>query len=355
MSLRPSDYRTLLWVALAAATVTVQFARPDLVVYLCWLSCYFALCCGVIAHNHNHCPTFRSKRLNRAFGNVLSIFYGYPTFAWIPTHNLNHHKYVNRAGDATITWRFGNRHTWLIASTYFFVSSFFQSRLIRDYLGKARRDKPQLYRQIQVQYAVWLGTHAILLAVAVALHGVKTGLLVWGGACLLPSVFALWSIMLFNYEQHVHADPWSKHSHSRSWDGALTNFFLFNNGYHAAHHENPGTHWSKLRELHEKLAPKIDPRLIEHNMLWYFLRQYVVALFVPRLGSVQVGHAPFEAPDGSRISLETADVELGDAGSNTAMLPGDASPERAAPAQTQKSRAESGAEPQKPVAAASQL
>ncbi|HEX9621238.1 MAG TPA: fatty acid desaturase, partial [Polyangiaceae bacterium] len=100
MSLRTSDYRTLAWVALAAATVAVQFARPDWVVYLCWLGCYFALCCGVIAHNHNHCPTFRNKRIDRAFGNVLSIFYGYPTFAWVPTHNLNHHKYVNRGRSA---------------------------------------------------------------------------------------------------------------------------------------------------------------------------------------------------------------------------------------------------------------
>jgi fatty acid desaturase len=260
MGLRRSDYRTLLWIALAAACVAVQFARPDLAIYLCWLSCYFGLCCGVIAHNHNHCPTFKNKRLSRIFANTLSIFYGYPTFAWIPTHNLNHHKYVNRAGDATITWRFGNRHTGLIAATYFFVSSYFQSRLIRDYMGKARREKPHLYRQIITQYAVWIGAHVALITTAISLHGVKTGLYVWALACALPSVFALWCIMLFNYEQHVHTDPWSDHDHSRSWDGSIVNFMLFNNGYHAAHHENPGTHWSLLPELHAKLAPKVDPR-----------------------------------------------------------------------------------------------
>ena len=54
---------------------------------------------------------------NQIFGNWISIFYGYPTFAWIPTHNLNHHKYVNRAGDATITWRYTNRHNLLVALT----------------------------------------------------------------------------------------------------------------------------------------------------------------------------------------------------------------------------------------------
>ena len=100
----PADYRTILWALLAPSVVAIQFARPEWVPYLAWVSAYFALACGVIAHNHNHCPTFSSRRMNAAFGNWLSIFYGYPTFAWIPTHNLNHHKFVNAPGDATITW-----------------------------------------------------------------------------------------------------------------------------------------------------------------------------------------------------------------------------------------------------------
>jgi fatty acid desaturase len=126
--------------------------------------------------------------------------------------------------------------------------------------------------------------------------------------------------MLFNYEQHVHTDPWSAHNHSRSWDGKLVNFFLFNNGYHAAHHENPGTHWSKLAELHAELAPKIDPRLVEHNMWWYFARQYLFAPFFPKLGSVQVGRAGFEPPTGELEVVTSAEVELGDAGSNASMV-----------------------------------
>ena len=27
-------------------------------------------------------------------GHVPSFFYGYPTFVWVPTHNLNHHKHA---------------------------------------------------------------------------------------------------------------------------------------------------------------------------------------------------------------------------------------------------------------------
>jgi hypothetical protein len=47
------------------------------------------------------------------------------------TRNMNHHRHMNRPGDATITWRYTNRHNLFVALTYFFVSSYFQSRPIK--------------------------------------------------------------------------------------------------------------------------------------------------------------------------------------------------------------------------------
>ena len=317
-----ADYRTLLWaLILTPSLVAVQFANPELVPYLFWVSCYFALACGVIAHNHNHCPTFASKRVNHTFGNWISIFYGYPTFAWIPTHNLNHHKYVNRAGDATITWRHTKRHNFWVAVTYPFVSGYFQKDPTSAFIRKARVSNPKLYRTILVQYTVWIGSHVVLLTLAILLHGLKTGLFVWGLVCLVPAVFALWTIMWFNYVQHVHTDPWSKHNHSRSFDGKFLNFLLFNNGLHAAHHENPGTHWSKLPEVHARIAPEIDPRLT-HTSMWAFVfRQYVLAPFFPQFGTAQVGRAPYDTGEAATSqSLEAGDVEIGDAGTNSQML-----------------------------------
>jgi beta-carotene hydroxylase len=316
-----ADYRTLLWVTLTPALVAYQYARPDLIPYLWWLSCYFALACGVIAHNHNHCPTFKNKTANQIFASWISIFYGYPTFAWIPTHNLNHHKYVNRAGDATITWRYTNRHNFFVAATYFFVSSWFQQYPTRAFIQKAKAQNPSLYRRIVVQYTIWALAHFLLCALAIGLHGPSKGLYVYALTAGLPALFALWTIMLFNYEQHVHTDPWSKHNHSRSWDGKLLNFLLFNNGLHAAHHENPGTHWSKLWDVHRELAPKIDPTLIERSLWWYWFRQYALAPLFPRLGSRQIGRAPFDPPDGKPVDVvNSADVELGEAGTNAQMV-----------------------------------
>lgn len=313
-----ADWRTLLWAALGPSVVAIQFARPDLVPYLWWVSCYFALSFGVIAHNHNHCPTFTSRAANDAFGSWLSIFYGYPTFAWIPTHNLNHHRYVNTEGDATITWRFTNRHNLWVAVTYFFVSAYYQADPIKTFIRKARTQNPGLYRRIIKQYVIWIGGNLALLGAAVYLHGLSTGLWVFVATVAFPEFFALWTIMLFNYDQHVHTDPWSQ-NHSRSFVGRLVNFFLFNNGLHAAHHENPGEHWSRLYEVHAKIAPRIDPSLLQKSLWWYWFRQYLLTPFFPSLGSKQLGPGPMNPPEPSRRrAAGTAEVELGEAGSNAA-------------------------------------
>jgi fatty acid desaturase len=315
-----ADYRTFLWVFLAGALIAFEYARPELAPWLFWVNAYFALALGTVAHNHNHCPTFADKRVNQLFAIVISTFYGYPVFAWIPTHNLNHHKYVNRAGDATITWRFNNKHNIWVAATYFFVSSYYQGYPIREFIKKAREQNRPLYGRIVTQYAFFIGSHVALLALALALHGLGQGLLLYVLVCAIPAFFALWTIMLFNYEQHVHTDPWSQHNHSRSWDGKLVNFLLFNNGYHAAHHENPGTHWSNLAALHAELAPKIDARLIERNMWWYFAKNYLLAPIFPKFGSVQIGRAPFEPPDGKLEVVTSAEVELGESGTNASFV-----------------------------------
>jgi beta-carotene hydroxylase len=305
----PADRRTLLWVLLAPAVVLAQYARPELVPYLCVVSCYFALACGIIAHNHNHCPTFKDKRHNQLFALWISLFYGYPTFAWIPTHNLNHHKFVNREGDATITWRFTNSHNLLVAVTYFFVSSYYQSGPINEFIRNARAKNRGLYRQIMTQYAVWIGAYVGMLGLAIALHGVGTGFYVFGFSIGIPAFFSLWTIMLFNYDQHAHTDPFSEYDHSRSFVSPTLNFLLFNNGYHASHHEHPGVHWTELPALHEKTAPFRHPSVIQRSLWWYWCKQYLLTPFIPSLGTKQLGPGPMNPPSKKQCAEGGAELE----------------------------------------------
>src|SRR5579872_2713185 len=160
-----SDWRTLLWAfGFFPAVGFAPYVEPRLIPWLLPVSLYFGFCAGVFSHNQNHCPTFKSRRMNSFYAAWLSIFYLFPTYVWIPSHNLNHHKYVNRAGDATITWRYSKKNTWFTSSTYYFVSAFWQKPVLDEYRAKAKASNPSLYRQIRVQIVTVYGTHASLLA-----------------------------------------------------------------------------------------------------------------------------------------------------------------------------------------------
>ena len=303
---RSEDYRTLLWVfVLTPALVALHYARPDLGPWLLPVSCYFAIATGVIAHNHMHRPVLHAKAANELFSAWISIFYGYPVFAWLPTHNLNHHKLVNRRGDATITWRYTNRHNAWVAGTYFFVSAYFQSVWIKDYIRDARRNKPEVFQRIVGQYVVTYGVHAGALALAIVQRGPLAGLKLWAFALGIPAFAALWTIMLFNYCQHVHTDPWSAHNHSRNFEGKLLNFLLFGNGYHTVHHEKPSLHWADAAPEHAAIRPLIDSRLCHRSMWWFFFQQYVLAPFWPSLGTSQVGRAPFDDANEAPVGEES--------------------------------------------------
>jgi len=290
----PADYRTLTWMACAVGVLILQFTTPAWRWHLTPLSFYFALCSGIIAHNHNHNPVFAGRRFNNGLGHLLSVFYGYPTFAWVPTHNLNHHRHVNRAGDATITWRFSDRHNLFVATTYFFVSSYYQAEPIQAFVRRAKLDNRPLYHRILFQYGVWIVTWASLFILAIAWYGPRPGVRLWLLAVGLPSLFTLWAIMLFNYEQHVHTDPWSEHNHSRNFTSKVLNWLLFNNGFHTAHHEYPGLHWTRLPAAHEKISHLIHPELIHRSMWLHFARQFVLAPLKPSMGTRQIGRAAFD-------------------------------------------------------------
>jgi len=176
------------------AVAAAQFAWPALAGWLLPLSMYLAYCAGVIAHNHNHSPTFARRPLNTLFSTWISFFYGYPVFAWIPTHNQNHHKFANRPGDASITWRVTPKNGLVAAVTYFFVAAAAQGPLTGRFVERARRSNRRAYASYLAQYAFVYGGHAAACALAMALHGFVRGAGVYASALGLPALGALWGL-----------------------------------------------------------------------------------------------------------------------------------------------------------------
>ncbi len=291
-----ADWKTLIWLALAGVNLSIMWVRPELRGYLLPLACYLALAAGIIAHNHNHTPTFRSRRANEFLNNVATLFYGFAAFNWIPTHNLNHHKFQNARGDATITWRYSAKHNLLTAATYPFVSMAFQAPLIDRYVKESRTKRPKQFRSIVTQLVLCWGLPIVLSFVDFK----ATLMTLW-----LPRFFSLYAICYFNYGQHVHTDPTSRWNHSRNFTSPVLNFLLFNNGYHTVHHMQAGSHWSLAPEKHAEIADKLHPSLNQPSLLLWMLKSYVFAIFVPSVGTHQVGEPPEQSVD-AQVTSATA-------------------------------------------------
>jgi fatty acid desaturase len=163
-----------------------------------------------------------------------------------------------------------------------------------------------MYRGIVLQYVVWAGIHIALCALAMWRFGVGAGFVSWLCAFGIPAFFALWTIMFFNYIQHVHTDPWSAHNHSRSFTGRAINFFLFNNGLHTPHHEMAGAHWSTLPEAFAKIEPEIHPDLKPRSFFAWCFKTYLLGTLFPRFKTHQVGRAPFDVPPEAELKQHVA-------------------------------------------------
>lgn len=309
-----ADRRTVVYVLLLIpALPLLQYAWPALMGWVVPLQLYLAFVTGGIAHNHNHCPTFRQRGWNAAFSAWLSVLYGAPLYGWIPTHNQNHHRFTNGPGDDTITWRYFRQNGLRSLLSYFFVSCRFQAPVLREYVRKVRAQNPRAYRETLVQRGAVLASHAVMAALAIGLYGVSRGLLVYAVAFVGQVAFALWSMFFINFVQHVDCDPQSAADHSRNFVGRLANWLMFNAGYHTAHTEQPGLHRSKLPQLHAKLLPEIDPSLNEPSLLAFTLRTYGLGPWLPRFRTRQVGQPAWasERTSASPPSLAVLAVDAG--------------------------------------------
>lgn len=268
-----ADLRTIAYMVVTTTLLFVQWNLDTWNPLLYVWSLFMAISVAVIAHNHNHLPIWRNRTLNHLTDYWLTLFYGFPAFGWIPTHNLNHHRLNNREGDYTITYRVSEKNALWTLLIYPSISSYFQQKPIRDYLKKMRETDKKKFYLAAGQY-VALGA---LYLVAFVIDWQKALLYL-----VIPHQVSLYSVMIFNYVQHVHADEESKYDHSRNFTGFL-NKMLFNNGYHTIHHEKAGVHWSLLPEAHNKeIAPFIDPVLNERSFWGYIGRVYILGLFSPR-------------------------------------------------------------------------
>lgn len=270
-----ADLQTLLYMLITTALPLVQWQLESFHPLLFLASSIMAFAVGAMHHNHAHVPIWHSRHLNTATDYWFTLFQGHPGYAFRPAHINNHHRHRNRERDCTRTYRLRDDNSLLGFFLHPFESAFVLVPVLTAYLGRLRCDRPAEFRSACMHY----GFLVACVGLALALDPRKAVLYL-----LLPQALALFFLLASNYLQHAHTDEMSPCGHSRNFVG-LINLLFFNVGYHTVHHRHSRLHWSRLPVAHARLAGRIDPRLIERSFVWYFLRVYVLALFVPGLRS----------------------------------------------------------------------
>lgn len=266
-----ADIRTLAFVAIYFGLVAVQWAYAPtelaIAIPLVVLTCWFSFFGAVATHNTIHSPVFHQRWLNRLFQVVLTLTYGHPVSAYVPGHNLSHHKYTQSAKDVMRTTKV--RYRWNLLN-----GLLFQPRVVKDilpadlrYFKAMYRRNPPWFWQMMLESVVFLGVMAALLV----LDWKKFIVYV-----LIPHQYAAWGIVTMNFLQHDGCDENSEHNHSRNFVGKVVNWFTYNNGFHSIHHMHPGLHWSLTPEAHAKeVAPFIHPALDQQSLLAYLWTAFV--------------------------------------------------------------------------------
>lgn len=266
-----ADIRTLAYLAFAVALSVIQWrlGSPHPVLYP--LSLFMAVTVAVISHNHNHLGMWKSRGANLVTSYVLSLYYGFPAVAWVPTHNQVHHTLNNREGDTSRSPKFFKKNHLLALLVYPTLTGMAQQKEITAYLKLLWKKNKKGFAEAASQYVVFFGVMAALLIID------------WQKALLyfvIPQQFALFAIQCFNYVQHVETGTGTEWNHSRNFVSPLLNALLFNNGYHTVHHHKPGVHWSQTPALHAEHVSKIHPSLLEKSWWGYMIRTFLLRPFI---------------------------------------------------------------------------
>lgn len=267
-----ADIRTLLFVAAYFVVAALPWIYWDVlstaqIVVLVVLNCLLSFICAVTVHNTVHLPIFRYKWMNRVYQIILSFTYGHPVSAYVPGHNLSHHRYTQTAKDNIRTDKARFRINFFNQLLFMPIMSGDILKSEMRFARKMYKEKPSWFRQYALEF--------------VLVFGVKIGLLIYNWQCgllfmILPHYYAAWGIVSTNFFQHDGCDENHPYNHSRNFTGTFFNWFLFNNGYHGAHHMKPSLHWSLLPAYHrEHLRPHLHPSLDRVSLLAYLWEAHI--------------------------------------------------------------------------------
>lgn len=245
-----ADRIPVLGVLLFSAVDFLVYFTADSTLWLVLYALLMALPKGIICawnHHHQHTMTFHAKALNRLLEFFYALHTGVTTNLWVLHHVLGHHRnFLDQSRDES-GWKRSNGER-MGALEYTLTIAF--TAYSRGY--RVGRKYPRVQRDF-VRYGM------LTLAIVMLLVWFRPvpALLVFVVPMICSLIFTAW----VTYDHHSGLDTDDPFQASYNNSNRLFNLLTGNLGYHTAHHYKQGLHWSKLPELHAKIAHRIPPEL----------------------------------------------------------------------------------------------
>ncbi|MDH5675628.1 MAG: fatty acid desaturase [Myxococcales bacterium] len=208
-------------------------------------------------HHHQHNFTFRSTALNRLLEFSYGLHTGIVSNCWVLHHVLGHHvHYLDQSRDES-RWQ---RKSGRTMGTLEYTLSVALTAYFRAY--KVGRNYPERQR-------VFLGSALLTSGLVAGLlyHRPLPALFLFVLPMMCSLLFTAW--VTYDHHAGLSTDDAFQASYNilNRWFNRLTG----NLGYHTAHHHSGGLHWSKLPDLHARIADRIPAHLYRRSTFDVFL------------------------------------------------------------------------------------
>lgn len=240
-----ADFRTLILLSLLSAGYMAAWWLPSVA---WWIPCsVLAVTACAAKHNHTHCATFRHRPANRLLDLWLTVLTGTSTGGIRVSHRVRHHGGNQSPDDfvrCSLVAGMGPFRALLRYVPAVVAESW------RRGAGDLRHRRRRLLRRDCLVERCFLWAFILTLLWIDAFAFLRVFIVPWTAS--------QWFLIAINLPQHDGCDSSSRWGHSRNVTSRAANWLFLNNGFHTAHHESPGLHWSLLPAFHRKhIAPHL--------------------------------------------------------------------------------------------------
>lgn len=207
-------------------------------------------------HHHQHLFTFRGATLNRGLEFFYALHTGVTTHLWRLHHVLGHHiNFLDQKKDES-RWKQKDGKQMGVIKYTLVVALTSYTRGFK--VGKK-------YPKQMKPFLIFTALTVVIVALLTWYKPLASIFLF-----IVPMITSLVFTAYVTYDHHSGLDTQDEFEASYNNLSPLFNKLTGNLGYHTAHHHRQGVHWSKLPELHAKIADKIPKNLFANSL--YYIR-----------------------------------------------------------------------------------